>query len=72
LEFRMVRTNLLHRWFFSSVVEEFRLIAVDSHATRITRTTTGRIKPHVYFLCPFFKLGLKEVHRYVFRNWAAT
>jgi len=72
LEFRMTRTNLVHRWFFASMVEEFRLVAVGGGATRITRITTGRIKPHLYLLCPFFKLGLKEVHRYVFRNWAAA
>lgn len=72
LEFRMERTNLVHRWFFDSVVEEFKLVAVDESATRVTRVTTGRIKPWFYLLCPFFKVGLREVHRFVFRNWAAA
>ncbi len=72
LEFRMVRTNLVHRWFFDTIVEEFRLAPVDASTTRVTRTTLGRIKPRFYLMCPLFKLGLRQVHRFVYRNWASA
>lgn len=67
LEFRMVRTTLVRRWFVASMVEEFRLAAASDGATRVTRSTTGRIKACLLF-APLVKLGLKEVHRYIFRN----
>lgn len=70
LAFRMERTDLIHRLFLSEVIERFELTALDSSTTLIERTTTARIKPRFYLLCPFFKLGLRAVHRYVFRNWA--
>ena len=69
LRFRMVSTD--HTWgrCVRTLEEDFALEAVG-HGTRITRTT--RIAARGGFKAlkeALFCIGLKRVHRYVFKNW---
>ena len=73
LQFVMVKTDLPLRHFVKEIVEDFELAKSDLTAsTSITRTTNLKFKPGGYFLAaPLFAIGLKTVHRFVFRNWAS-
>ena len=71
LRFHMEDTNLRFRTSVTSLVDEFSLVATEGGGTVVTRKTTfetigfGRgVKALV------LSVGLKAVHRYVFRNWA--
>ncbi|MFC4336256.1 SRPBCC family protein [Salininema proteolyticum] len=72
LEFRMVRTNLIHRLFTDEVVERFELESIAAGSTQVTRTTTVKLKKPFFLACPFVKLGVRTVHRFVITNWAAA
>lgn len=72
LEFRMVDTDLLQRRFIEDVTELFDLEAVGDGHARATRTTKVVFKLRRYWSCPFLKVGLKTVHRFVFRNWSIS
>jgi hypothetical protein len=71
LQFHMEDTNLHFRPCVSALREEFLLEPLDSERTRLTRTTdlttTGALP---WAKAMIMAVGLKCVHRYVFRNWA--
>ena len=71
LRFEMEDTNLYFRPCIDSIIEEFQLKAISSTQTEIKRTTTltaqgagAQVKGII--MC----IGMKFIHRYVFRNWA--
>jgi hypothetical protein len=71
LQFHMEDTNLHFRPCVSALREEFLLEPLDSERTRLTRTTdltTTGVFPWAKAM--IMAVGLKCVHRYVFRNWA--
>ena len=70
LSFRMEKTDIYFRKFVREIVESFDLVPTDASTTKLTRTTNvtlhGRfqlVKRLILFI------GLKKVHRFVFRNW---
>jgi hypothetical protein len=71
LRFEMIGTDMRFRRHVSRLVDSFDLQAVSPGVTRVTRTTevvlTGRLRT---MKAVAVYLGLKAVHRYVFRNWA--
>ena len=72
LRFEMVDTTLYFRPCVTAMREQFELYALPGGGTRITRTTEiqlrGFCKPGKGLL---MWAGLKQVHRFVFQNWAA-
>lgn len=69
LRFRMERTDLPQLRAVADLVDTFDL-APGPRSTVVTRTTVVRFRPPVSFARRFLLfLGLKEVHRYVFRSW---
>lgn len=70
LRFRMEDTTLYFRPCVTGIEEEFLLEPLGAGATRLTRTTEIAI----IGFCRWGKaivmgVGMKFVHRYVFRNW---
>ena len=70
LSFKMEKTDIYFRKCVREIVESFELVPADDGKTILTRTTNvtlqGRfqsIKGLILFI------GLKKVHRFVFRNW---
>lgn len=69
LRFRMETTDLSFGSYVSEIVDTFDL-AKTPQGVRVTRTTKVGTKGRFRFLKQFaLYLGLKQVHRYVFRNW---
>jgi stearoyl-CoA desaturase (delta-9 desaturase) len=71
LAFRMDRTSLPLRGWIGGLEDEFVLRRAPAGGTWITRTTRATLKGR----CPglrrlLLRVGLAEVHRHVFRNWA--
>jgi hypothetical protein len=71
LRFHMEDTTLYFGPCVTSMVEEFELSEGPCSTTRIRRTTTLQLGGFLrrfrgLLLC----LGIKLIHRYVFRNWA--
>ena len=72
LAFEMVETDLFFARHVDAVREQFELEAVGE-GTRIVRTTNLRLKSRAAWVRQLLLgVGVKQVHRYVFRNWAAT
>jgi Polyketide cyclase / dehydrase and lipid transport len=69
LSFRMERTDMEFQKFVREIGDTFEL--VPSHrGTEVTRTTTVRTTGGLHPLRTMgLRIGLKHVHRYVFRNW---
>lgn len=68
--FEMVDTDISFRRFVRGVVDSFDLEGISTDRTRVTRTTeivfVGRFQAVKAIAV---SLGLKIVHRYVFKNW---
>jgi polyketide cyclase/dehydrase/lipid transport protein len=72
LAFEMVETDLFFARHVDAVREQFELEPAGE-GTRIVRTTSLHLKPRAAWVRPLLLgVGLKQVHWYVFRNWAAT
>lgn len=69
--FEMTDTEMSFHRYVHKLVDSFDLEAVSAARTRVTRTTevdlAGRFQA---FRAIGLYLGLKAVHRYVFKNWA--
>ena len=65
LAFRMAETDLCFARIVERLDDVFELVPHGS-GTRITRTTTVSVRS--LFALPVW-VGLKSVHRFVFRNW---
>jgi hypothetical protein len=69
LSFRMEPTDLYFRRFVREMVETFDLVPTATGVT-VTRTTRVWVRgPLAFVKKALLYLGLKQVHRYVFRNW---
>lgn len=69
LAFHMESTDLGFHRFVDHLGDVFELEPRGRH-TRITRTTTVTVRGRGYaVLYPALWVGLKSVHRFVFRNW---
>jgi len=69
LAFRMEHTELYFRRFVDEMAERFDLVPSATGVT-VTRTTTVVIRGRLAFVKRgLLFVGLKRVHRYVFRNW---
>ncbi|MER7461247.1 SRPBCC family protein [Micromonospora sp. NPDC126480] len=72
LSFQMESTDLCFHRFVDHLGDVFELAPAGS-GTRITRTTTVRVHGRRHAaLYPALWVGLKAVHRFVFRNWQQT
>jgi hypothetical protein len=69
LVFRMEQTDLFFGQFVDEMVESFDLVQ-NPQGVELTRTTNVWVRGRLALLkkC-FLYLGVKQVHRYVFRNW---
>jgi len=69
LSFRMEWTNMRFQRYVSEILDTFDLVATNE-GVGVTRTTQVWAKGRFQFLKRFVLfLCLKQVHRYVFRNW---
>jgi hypothetical protein len=69
----MVGTDLCQRHVCAAVEERFELSSTPSGGTTVTRSTHVSMRPGPRRLpTPGVYVGLKSVHRYVFRNWRDT
>jgi len=70
LSFRMKKTDIYFRQFVHEILETFDLTPVDDATTKLTRTTNVTLRGRLQFVKHLLLLvGLKKVHRFVFRNW---
>jgi len=70
LSFEMVETDLFFADHVAAIEEAFELESAGT-ATKVVRTTRVRLASGGRAICGLlFWIGLKQVHRYVFRNWA--
>jgi hypothetical protein len=71
LAYSMDRTDLYFRSWVPSIADDFELVATPDGGTRATRrtsvTVTGWFR---WSKRAALWIGLKKVHRFVFRNWA--
>jgi Polyketide cyclase / dehydrase and lipid transport len=69
LAFRMETTNMEFQRFVREIGDTFELVPAG-RATVVTRTTTVQTAGGIHPLRTIgLRIGLKHVHRYVFRNW---
>lgn len=70
LSFELEKTDLYFGTCVESIVEQFELADNNQGGCRIVRTTTFSIKGPLGSIAavPMY-IGLKAIHRYVFRNW---
>ena len=70
LKFRLKETTIYFGQYVKSIVENFEINSVDKHTSTITRTTEFKASTRLKYIMyvPMF-IGLKAIHRYVFRNW---
>lgn len=69
LSFEMAETNLYFGPCVDSILERFELNKIDSETTTITRTTEFKMKKNrIHLILPMY-IGLKSIHKYVFKNW---
>jgi hypothetical protein len=72
LAFEMVETDLFFARYVSAIEEQFELRG-GRGGTEIVRTTKVTLNPATGAVRSLLLwIGLKQVHRYVFRNWAVT
>lgn len=70
LSFELVQTDIYFGPCVESIVENFELAPAHGGGTVITRTTHFRFrKSYGVFAAIPMCIGLKAIHRYVFRNW---
>ncbi len=70
LMFEMIDTDMYFGRHVTSIKERFDLAAEGERKTKITRTTEFTVKGQAgIFKSLMVWFGLKNVHRYVFRNW---
>jgi hypothetical protein len=70
LVFRMERTDLRFRRYVRELVDTFELVPIDGSVT-VTRTSEVELDGRFQALRKLaLYVSLKQVHRYVFRNWA--
>jgi hypothetical protein len=70
LSFRMEDTDIYFLRFVKEIEETFDLVPDNDSGVKVTRTTQVTVKGRFQFLkCCLIYVGLKQVHRYVFRNW---
>jgi hypothetical protein len=68
--FEMMNTDMSFGRYVTSIEERFDLASEGERQTKITRTTELKVKGWQGILkLSAFWIGLKNVHRYVFRNW---
>ena len=66
----MDRTDLYFRSWVPSIVDDFELVPTPDGGTRTTRTTNVTVTGWFRWAKQAaLWLGLKKVHRFVFRNW---
>jgi len=71
LRFEMEETTLYFRPCVTAILEELTLEPVEYGRTRLTRTTDVTVSGAVSFVKALvLSMGIKCVHRYVFKNWA--
>ncbi|MDG9676058.1 hypothetical protein [Micromonospora sp. DH14] len=69
LAFQMESTDLHFHRFVDHLGDLFELVPVNG-GTRVIRTTTVTVRGYGrVVLAPALWVGLKSVHRFVFRNW---
>ncbi|MBO9593093.1 MAG: SRPBCC family protein [Niabella sp.] len=70
LRFEMRETSIYFGPCVDAIVETFVLTPAGTTETTITRTTEFTLKPgaRLWVSIPMW-VGLKSIHRYVFRNW---
>jgi len=69
LSFRMEETSLPIRAFVREMVDTIVLVPSGS-SLQVTRTTTVRVSGRYRILRKWLlRIGIKQVHRYVFRSW---
>ena len=70
LQFEMRETSIYFGPCVDAIIETFVLEPVGDETTKITRTTRFPLKPpaRLWASIPMW-IGLKSIHRYVFRNW---
>jgi hypothetical protein len=71
LKFELRETDIYFGPCVNSIVETFEIKAINEQEAYITRQTEFSVKP---LLRPCLSIplwiGLKSIHRYVFKNWA--
>ena len=73
LQFQMEDTTLYFRPCVNSIIEEFTLTLHGTSKTKIIRATTFNVTGAASWLKGMgMCIGMKFVHRYVFKNWART
>ena len=71
LAFRMEKTDLYFKACVTGIVEQLDLVSDGRGGARVTRTTDISVAgPFRRVKQVLLWLGLKQIHRYVFRNWA--
>jgi hypothetical protein len=70
LAFRMERSDMNFRAFVFSIVDDFELVPTPEGGTRATRTTSVQVIGWFRWVkSVLLWVGLKKVHRFVFRAW---
>jgi hypothetical protein len=70
LAFSMDRSDLYFRSCVISIVDDFELAVTPRGGTRATRTTSVQVVGRFRWLKQVaLWVGLKKIHRFVFRNW---
>jgi hypothetical protein len=69
LSFELRETNIYFGPCVESIIESFELYQVNDSITKITRITKFGISKHKIFITIPMAIGLKSIHRYVFKNW---
>lgn len=70
LSFAMESTSLGFGRHVKAIVETFELAEIDATTTRATRTTEITLSSPCIPRAMMIAIGIKSVHRYVFRNWS--
>lgn len=71
LMFEMMDTDMSFGRYITSIKERFDLVAEGERRTKITRTTEFEVNGRAsVFKSLMVWVELKNVHRYVFRNWS--
>lgn len=70
LSFELEQTNIYFGPCVESIIEQFDIKPITNSQSQIVRTTRFKVKDGLRPLVtiPMF-IGLKAIHRYVFRNW---
>lgn len=70
LVFELSETDIYFGPCVKSIVESFELKPVGNEQTTITRETNFEVVSVAkYFIAVPMLIGLKSIHRYIFRNW---